>query len=345
MGIYKKKFSKFFHSTIFSLIVLLILVGGMYYIATSITATYYKEPDFGSLIMIRQTDIGLNGNTPQDLVLNRQMILDHITAADVLVPIAKQYGWNIAVDEMKKVIDVRERQESYKSFIIYVNTRDNKRSMDITRALAQSFVDSYKVKWKARSKQILEKCQAKITILKKDLKDLHALKEKFGQRGDLQPSNSDIEMQAVNEQLVVAQQEFLTAYGNYINSMEEKRGELQLKYDLATKIYTPEDKTVKNLKIQLDEMDRQCKHIREVIAKQKPDLYRLSIEPKKLTGLPSNILYYYDNVQTLQQLKLSLMLKTLIEDKEKALEKEWKNINTIKRLLDTDSCDVFIREV
>ena len=345
MGIYKKKFSKFFHSTFFSLIVLLILVGGMYYIATSITATYYKEPDFGSLIMIRQTDIGLNGNTPQDLVLNRQMILDHITAADVLVPIAKQYGWNIAVDEMKKVIDVRERQESYKSFIIYVNTRDNKRSMDITRALAQSFVDSYKAKWKARSKQIMEKCQAKIKTQENDLKDLVALREKFGQRSELQPTNSDIEMQAVNEQLVVAQQEFLTAYGNYINAMEAKRSEMQLKYDLACKIYTPADKALKNLKLQLDEMNRQCAQLREQIAKQKPDLYRLTLEPKKLTGLPGNILYYYDNVQTLQQLKLSLMLKTLIEEKEKALDKERRNISTIERLLDSDSCDVFIREV
>ena len=345
MKINKKKLTKFLHSTIFSLVVLLILVGAMYYIATSITSTYYKEPDFGSMIMIRQTDIGLTGNTPQDLILNRQMILDHITSAEVLVPIAKKYGWNVSIDEMKKSIDVRERQESRKTFIIYVNTNDNKRSMDITKALAQSFVDNYKTKWKARSKQILEKCQAKITILKKDLKDLHALKEKFGQRGDLQPSNNDIEMQAVNEQLVMAQQEFLKAYGNYINSMEAKRGELQLKYDLATKIYTPEDKAVKNLKIQLDEMDRQCKHIREVIAKQKPDLYRLTLEPKKLTGLPGNILYYYDNVQTLQQLKLSLMLKTLIEEKEKALDKERRNISTIERLLDSDSCDVFIREV
>ena len=345
MGIYKKKFTKFFHSTIFSLIVLLVLVGGMYYIATSITATYYKEPDFGSLIMIRQTDIGLNGNTPQDLVLNRQVILDHITAADVLVPIAKQYGWNVSVDEMKKVIDVRERQESYKSFIIYVNTRDNKRSIDITRALAQSFVDSYKAKWKARSKQIMEKCQVKIKNLEKDLKNLVILKDKFGQRSELQPTNNDIEMQAVNEQLVVAQQEFLTAYGNYINSMEAKRSEMQLKYDLACKIYTPADKTLKNLKLQLDEMDRQCGQLREQIAKQKPDLYRLTLEPKKLTGLPSNILYYYDNVQTLQQLKLSLMLKTLIEEKEKALDKERRNISTIERLLDSDSCDVFIREV
>ena len=63
-------------------------------------------------------------------------------------------------------------------------------------------------------------------------------------------------------------------------------------------------------------MDRQCKNLRETIAKQKPDLYRLSMEPKKLTGLPNDILYFYDNVQTLQQLKLSLMLKSLIEEKE-----------------------------
>ena len=69
------------------------------------------------------------------------------------------------------------------------------------------------------------------------------------------------------------------------------------------------------------------------------------MEPKKLTGLPNDILYFYDNVQTLQQLKLSLMLKSLIEEKEKTLDKERKNKTTIKRLLDSDSCDVFIREV
>ncbi|MBQ9772243.1 MAG: hypothetical protein IJW23_10510 [Lentisphaeria bacterium] len=345
MGINKKTLTKIFHSTIFSLLVLLILVGGMYYIATSITATYYKEPDFGSVVMIRQTDIGLNGNTPQDLILNRQMILDYITSQAVLEPIAKRYGWNVSIEEMRSAIDVRERQESRKSFIIYVNTRDNKRSMDITRALAQSFVESYKVKWKLRSEKILSQCQAKINKLDNDLKKLLALKEKFNKDVALQPSNNEIEMQAVNEQLVIAQQEFLSAYGNYINAMEAKRSEMQLKYDLACKIYTPDDKTVRNLKLQLDELDRQCRQIREVIAKQKPDLYRLTMEPRKLTGLPSNILYYYDNVQTLQQLKLSLMLKSLIEEKEKALDKERRNINTIQRLLDSDSCDVFIREV
>ena len=71
----------------------------------------------------------------------------------------------------------------------------------------------------------------------------------------------------------------------------------------------------------------------------------MNMEPKKLTGLPNDILYYYENIQTLQQLKLALMLGSIIEDKEKMLEREIKKKRTIERLLDSNSCDVFIREV
>ena len=120
---------------------------------------------------------------------------------------------------------------------------------------------------------------------------------------------------------------------------------MKLQLDLARQIYTDEDKTVKTLKLQLDEMDRQCLNLRKILSEQKPDLYKLTYEPKKLTGLPNDILYYYDNVQTLQQMRLGLMIGTLIEEKEKMLDSEQKNKNTIQRLLDSDSCDVFIREV
>ena len=345
MAINKKAVSKFFHSTIFSLVVLLILVGGMYYIATSITKTYHKEPDFGGMVMLRQTDMGLNGSTPRELILTRDMIFNYITSDAILKSVAEKYQWNAAPEDMKKCIDVKERQESFRSFIIHANTNDNVRSRNVARALAQSFLDNYKEKWKKRSQQIMIMCDNKIMASEKDLQKLFSLREKFSRKHELQPLNDTVEMQAVNEQLVAAQKEFLTAYGTYISSMEAKRSEMQLKYDLACKIYTPADKIVKNLKLQLDEMDRQCKVLRENVAKQKPDLYRLSMEPKKLTGLPNDILYFYDNVQTLQQLKLSLMLKSLIEDKEKTLDKERKNKTTIKRLLDSNSCDVFIREV
>ena len=47
----------------------------------------------------------------------------------------------------------------------------------------------------------------------------------------------------------------------------------------------------------------------------------------------------------MQQIKLALMLGSIIEDKEKMLEREQKKKNTIERLLDSNSCDVFIREV
>ena len=69
------------------------------------------------------------------------------------------------------------------------------------------------------------------------------------------------------------------------------------------------------------------------------------MNPSRLTGLPNDILYFYDNVQTLQQLKLALMLGSLIEEKEKMLEQEQQKKNTIERLLESNSCDVFIREM
>ena len=172
MGINKKLVSKIFRSTIFSLIVLLVLVGGLYYIATSITDSYHKEPDFGDVVMLRQTDMGLNGSTPQNLILTRDMIFNHITSPEVLTPIAKKYGWDVSIDEMRKNIEVRERQESQRGFIIYVNTKDNKRSKEITRALAQSFLDKYKQTWKNESSKVLELCQKKIDMHEQYLKKL-----------------------------------------------------------------------------------------------------------------------------------------------------------------------------
>ena len=39
------------------------------------------------------------------------------------------------------------------------------------------------------------------------------------------------------------------------------------------------------------------------------------------------------------------MLGSLIEEKEKMLEQEQQKKNTIERLLESNSCDVFIREM
>ena len=152
-------------------------------------------------------------------------------------------------------------------------------------------------------------------------------------------------MEAINTQLVEAQKQFMTAYGNYITRMEEKRSDMQLKYDLARQIYTENDARLRNLKLQLDEMNRQCEIARQKFSQQKPDLYKMSLNPKPLTGLPSDILYFYDNIQTLQRLKLAMMLDSIIEEKTKILDNERRKKDTVERLIESHSSDVFIREV
>ena len=53
----------------------------------------------------------------------------------------------------------------------------------------------------------------------------------------------------------------------------------------------------------------------------------------------------YDNIQTLQRLKLAMMLDSIIEEKVKKLEEERRKKDTVERLIETHSSDVFIREV
>lgn len=341
----KKRFQKFVHSTFFSLFVLLVLVSLLGYIAYNVTKTYQKEPDFGGMVTLRQANMNLNGNTTDSLHLTRSMILDHITSKEILEPLAVQYGWNLPYEEMVKAIDVKERLSSQNSYIVIANTGQIERSTKIARALSLSFLDSYRKTWVVKSKRQLVLCNDRIQNYQKELSDLMELKVRFQDRNELRPLNTEIEMTALNEQLVEAQNQFLAAYGAYINSMETKRAELQLEYDLASQIYSEDNVELKNMKLKLAELERQCVEIRKKLAQQKPDLYRMRLNPQKLTGLPNDILYFYENVQTLQQLKLALMLNSLIEDKKKMLEQEEEKKNTIQRLLDSKSCDVFIREV
>ena len=77
-------------------------------------------------------------------------------------------------------------------------------------------------------------------------------------------------MKALNDQLVEAQNQFLTAYGAYISRMEEKRSALQLELDMARQIYTDDDTEIKNMRRKLAELDRQCTVIQERLAQQKP---------------------------------------------------------------------------
>lgn len=341
----QKSLQRFLHSTFFSLIVLVILVALLAYIAYSVTKTYQKEPDFGGMVTLRQANMDLDGTSTDALRLSRNMILEHITSKKVLEPLAARYGWNVPYEEMLNSIDVKERLSSQNSYIIIANTRNAERSAKVARALSLDFLENYRKKWVVQSKSQLTACADRIKSIQKELCDLKKLKLRFQDRNELRPLNTEIEMKALNEQLVEAQSQFLTAYGAYISTMEAKRSELQLEYDLARQVYSEDNVEIKNMKLQLAELERQCIENRKKLSQQKPDLYRMTMNPPKLSGLPNDILYFYENVQTLQQLKLALMLNSLIEDKEKMLEQEQQKKNTIERLLGSNSCDVFIREV
>lgn len=340
-----KTLQKILHSTLFSLFVLLILVALLAYVAYSVTQAYQKEPDFGGMVTLRQANLQLDSTSADALQLSRNMILDYISSPEVLEPLAARYSWNVSPKEMARAIDVKERLSSQNSYIIIANTGNAERSARIARELSLSFLENYRKKWAKQSKRQLTLCAERIENFQKELCELKKLKIRFQDQEELRPLNTEIEMKALNEQLMEAQSQFLTAYGAYISSMEAKRSELQLEYDLARQIYSDDNIELQNMKQQLEELNRQCAQNQEKLARQKPNLYRMTMNPSKLVGLPSDILYLYENIQTLQQLKLALMLNSLIEDKEKMLEQEQQKKNTIERLLNSNSCDVFIREV
>ena len=84
----------------------------------------------------------------------------------------------------------------------------------------------------------LQACAERIDNLRQELCELKKLKSRFRDENELRPLNTEIEMQALNEQLVEAQNQFLTAYGAYISGLEAKRAELQLEYDLDRQVYS-----------------------------------------------------------------------------------------------------------
>ncbi len=335
----------FFHSWFFSLLILLILVGILFRVAQDVTEVYHQEPDFGGMMIIRQADMNLDESAADNTRLTRGMILDYITREDVLVPIAKRCGWGVPYEEMLKGIDVKDRLSSQSSFIIVADTQNINRSNRLIRELSISFLNHYRQGWVVRSREQLSQCDVRIEKYRKELQELQELRLRFQEKEELRPLNTEIEMTALNEQLVEAQNQFLTAYGAYISRMEAKRAELQLEYDMARQIYTEDNLELKRMKLKLAELTRQCIENREKLSEQKPDLYRMTMTPRKLEDVPNDILYFYENVQTLQQLRLALMLESLIKDKESMLNNEQQKKITIERLLSSNSCDVFIREV
>ena len=340
----KRLFRHSLFNRIVSAVLLLLVIVGMIYAGYQIAETYREKPDFGGVVTLRQADMDLDfaGET---IHLSREGIMEYITSREVLEPIAKKYKWNVPFQKMVEATDVKERLSSQRSFVILVNTMNVERSSHVARALSFAYLEHYRKSWTVKSRENLAACDRKIKVFNQELVELREARRNFQERKQLIPVNSVDEMRAVNDQLVEAQKQFLTAYGAYMIKMEEKRSELQLQYDLARQSSTENNASVKRMKAQLDELDRQCTELRIKLAKQKPNLYRLSLTPQKLEGLPNDILYFYDNVQTLQQLKLALMMDSIIEEKQSMLDKEKRKKTTIERLLSSRSCDVFIREV
>lgn len=340
----KRLFRHSLFNRVVSAVLLLLVIVGMIYAGYQIAETYREKPDFGGIVTLRQADMDLdfNGDTVH---LSREGILKYITSREVLGPIAKRYKWDVPFTKMVEATDVKERLSSQRSFVILVNTMNAERSNRIARALSFSYLEHYRKAWSLKSRENLRACERKIKKFDQELAELQEARRNLQERKQLIPVNSADEMRAINEQLVEAQKQFLAAYGSYVMRMEEKRSELQLQYDLARQVSTENNASLRKMKLQLAELDRQCAELRTKLAKQKPNLYRLSLKPQKLTGLPNDILYFYDNIQTLQQLKLALMMDSIIEEKQSMLDKEKRKKSTIERLLASRSCDVFIREV
>lgn len=337
------RFQRFLHSTFFSLLVLIALVAGIGYIAYNLTQTYKQEPDFGGMVTIRQAK--MINTLSDELVLTQDMIRKYITSPEVLAPIAARYEWNAPYEEMCERIEIRERLATHNSFIIVVNAGSPERSLSIARALASSFLQDYRAQWSARSREYLAESDSILASYNRDLEDLFRRRETFQDEDQLRPLNNEVEMRAINDQLVEAQKQFLAAYGAFVAGIEERRASAQMELELAQSTFTENDARVRMMRLRLDQLERRSEAVRSLMASQKPDLYRLTMDPEELVGLPDDIVYFYDNVQVLQRLKLSMMIDTLIEEKKKMISDELTNRDNIRRMLNSNSCDVFIREV
>ena len=166
-----KPFRRFVRHSWLSITLFVFLVAAIFYSAWQVTEKYKQMPDFGGIVTIRQgeLDLDFNGDT---LRLTQGMIMKTITAREILVPLAKRYGWDKPYDEMVKNIEVKERLSSQRSFSILVNTMNAKRSNRLARALAMAFLEEYQKIWEEHNKGNLQKSAAKIKFLESELKEL-----------------------------------------------------------------------------------------------------------------------------------------------------------------------------
>lgn len=343
MASYEQKRRRTIRSRLLGVLVIL-LIAGIIYLGFHITETYEERPDFGGAVTLRQADVGLDFDS-RSVRLTRDMILSFVTDKAVLVPAARSCGWgDVPYETMVQAVEVREKLSTLRSFVIVVNSMNPERSQQIAQALGIAFLNHYQKEWAARIRENVSVYRQNIAIFEEELAELKETRKVFQENKELHPINSVAEMTAINDQLLEAQKQFLAAYGAYITRLESKRSEMQFQYNLARQVYTENDSRLKVMKLQLAEAERQCAASLEKLAKNKPDLYKLSLKPKPLTGFPNDILYYYENIQTLQRIKLAMMLDSLIEEKETMLEKERRKKDTVEGMLEANSCDVFIRE-
>lgn len=303
------------------------------------------EQDFAGMFILRQTEYDTTGKQKIFPRLTKEILWKAITEQQNLLSVAEKHGWDIPYEEMLTQISVKERLSSRNSFLIHVDTGTPERSANIAKDLVFQFFNDYRTQWQNRCTEFLNQEKIKTEELKKEVQELKELKDEFSADSSLYISCNDFELASVNSQLSFLQQQFLSAYGAYITSLEEKYTELKIQRDLALQLYTEHDTTVKQFNRQLSELENKKELLRQRMKEQKPELYRLSLHPKKLTGLPENILYFYENIQELQRIKLFLIRKNLLEEKEGNLQKELQLMNTLQDLLDSNSCDIFFREV
>jgi len=341
----RKLLQKIFRSTWFSIIVLAILIGALITVAHSVIQSYQVVPDFGGMVTIRQSDTDGDSTSLDRIILTTGMIQQYITAEKNLLPVAAQYGWDIPYEKMVKQIEIQQKITAKNCFVISVNTGNLSRSRDIAEALTRKFIESYRQQWERINRQNLINCKKRVVAFENELKELLKVQQNLKFAVEVRAVKNDIELQALNEQLVAAQSNFFTAYCGYVSGLADKYNETKMELDIALKVSTPEDPKVKALSVYLDAMKNTIENFEKELNRQNPDVYSMKITPEKLYNMPPHVSFLYDNIQRLQQLKLSMLLPSIIQNKQQLLEAEQRKKSTLEHLLNSNSCDVFIREI
>lgn len=309
-------------------------------------AEYYRPNiDFGGAVNISRTVGRGNSITVEILPLSEDMILETITTPAVLDSLTKDYGWNVSQQEMLKSIEVKVNLSTYNNYVLVVNTHNPERSRAIALYLGQLFYDEYKQQWEIACQEYLNDTKEELKLLEKELEGYKATQKKLKKEHELLPIDSELNLKDINSKLSRAQDQFLEAYREYFSRIDKMRSVLQLDIDLAQRVMSPDNIELIEMQQKLEELDKQSVELDENMLTQNPDIYRMAEEYPKITGLPNSVVYLYENIQILQKQKLSLILEGIIKDKEQLMKKQKQEVSTIKKLLESDSCDLQLRDI